>query len=61
MEINLSLTLEEVNGIIATMAMLPFAQVSGLVVKIREQAIAQVQAQAPQQPATPETLTPEAV
>lgn len=44
MEIKLNLTIEEVNAIISTMAMLPFNQVHGLVGKIREQAIPQVQA-----------------
>ena len=44
MEIKLSLTLEEVNGIIGTLSMLPFGQIAGLVGKIREQAIPQVQA-----------------
>ena len=44
MEIKLSLTLEEVNGVIGTLSMLPFGQVAGLVGKIREQAIPQVQA-----------------
>ena len=44
MEIKLTLTIEEVNGIIGTLSMLPFNQVAGLVAKIREQAIPQVQA-----------------
>ena len=44
MEIKLNLTIEEVNAIISTMAMLPFNQVHGIVNKIREQAIPQVQA-----------------
>lgn len=44
MEIKLSLTLEEINGVIGTLSMLPFGQVAGLVTKIREQAIPQVQA-----------------
>lgn len=45
MEIKLQLTLEEVNGIIATMALLPFNQVHELLNKIRNQAIQQVQEQ----------------
>ena len=44
MEIKLNLTLDEVNGIIGTLSMLPFNQIAGLVQKIREQAIPQVQA-----------------
>ena len=44
MEIKLNLTIDEVNAVISTMAMLPFNQVHGLVGKIREQAIPQVQA-----------------
>jgi hypothetical protein len=44
MEIKLNLTIDEVNGIIGTLSMLPFNQVAGLVNKIREQAIPQVQA-----------------
>ena len=44
MEIKLNLTIEEVNAVISTMAMLPFNQVHGIVNKIREQAIPQVQA-----------------
>ena len=44
MEIKLTLTIEEVNGIIGTLSMLPFNQVASLVTKIREQAIPQVQA-----------------
>lgn len=55
MEVKLSLTLDEINGIIGTLSMLPFGQVAGLVNKIREQAIPQVQAteaaQAAQAPA----------
>ena len=44
MEIKLNLTIDEVNAVISTMAMLPFNQVHVLVGKIREQAIPQVQA-----------------
>ena len=44
MDVTLTLTLEEVNGIIGTLAMLPFGQVNALVSKIRDQAIVQVQA-----------------
>lgn len=54
-EINLSLTIDEVNGVIATLAQLPFNQVHDLVNKIRNQAIVQVQALAQQeQQAQPE-------
>jgi len=52
MDITLDLTLEEVNGIISVLNMLQFGQVADLVIKIRNQAIQQVQAAAPpQQPA----------
>jgi hypothetical protein len=44
MEIKFNLTIDEVKAIISSMAMLPFNQVHGLVGKIREQAIPQVQA-----------------
>jgi len=47
MEINLKLSLEEVNGIIGTLSMLPFGQVADLVMKVRNQAIEQVQASQP--------------
>jgi hypothetical protein len=58
MDIKLDLKLEEVNGIISVLMMLQFGQVAELIMKIRNQAIEQVQAA---QPAQPETLTPEAV
>jgi hypothetical protein len=51
MDIKLDLTLEEVNGIISVLGMLPFTQVADLTIKIRNQAIQQVQAAAPPQPA----------
>jgi hypothetical protein len=44
MEIKLNLTIEEVNVIISTLAMLPLNQVHGIVNKVRDQAIPQVQA-----------------
>jgi hypothetical protein len=44
MEIKLTLTLEEVNGLIGVLGMLPFNQIAGLVSKVRDQAIPQVQA-----------------
>ena len=44
MEIKLTLTIEDVNVIISTLAMLPLNQVHGIVTKVREQAIPQVQA-----------------
>lgn len=51
MEINLKLTLEDVNGVIAVLASLPFSQVHELIQRIRSQAIEQVQlAQQTQQP-----------
>ena len=56
MEVTLTLTLEEVNGIIGTLAMLPFGQVNALLTKVRDQAITQVQASQVEQP---EVLTPE--
>lgn len=43
MEINLKLTIEDVNGIIAVMAGLPFSQVHELIQRIRNQAIEQVE------------------
>lgn len=50
MDIKLDLTLDEVNGIIAVLAQLPFNQVYDLVNKVRNQTIAQVQAMAPTEP-----------
>lgn len=44
MEIKLSLTLEELNAIISVMGMLPFNQSHGIIGKLRDQAIPQVQA-----------------
>jgi hypothetical protein len=44
MDINLSLSLEEVNGIMAALGQMPFGQVEPLVNKIRQQAIPQAQA-----------------
>ena len=59
MDINLTLTLEEVNGIIGVMSTLPFNQVNALMNKIRSQAVGQVQAaQAAQQPAPAEVDVP---
>lgn len=54
MDIKLELTLDEVNGIIAVLAQLPFNQVYDLVNKVRNQTIVQVQAQS-----VPETDTTE--
>jgi len=51
MDIKLELNLEEVNGIISVLSLLQFGQVADLVMKIRNQAIQQVQAAAPPQPA----------
>jgi hypothetical protein len=42
MEINLKLTLDDVNGIIGVLAMLPFNQVTDLLQRIRNQAIEQI-------------------
>ena len=42
MEINLKLSLDDVNGIIAVLANLPFGQVHELIHRIRNQAIEQV-------------------
>lgn len=56
MEINLKLSLEEVNGLIGVLGMLPFTQVADLMNKIRSQAIEQVQANQP----PPEGVTPQA-
>jgi predicted DNA-binding ArsR family transcriptional regulator len=51
MDINLKLTLEDVNGIIAVLATLPFSQVHELIQRVRNQAIEQVQlAQQTQEP-----------
>lgn len=47
MDIKLELTLDEVNGIIAVLAQLPFTQVHDLINKVRLQAITQVQALKP--------------
>jgi hypothetical protein len=44
MDIKLELTLEEVNGVMQALGQMPYAQVSGLVDKIRGQATPQVQA-----------------
>lgn len=44
MEIKLNLTLDELNAVISVMGMLPFNQSHGIINKLREQAILQVQA-----------------
>ena len=44
MDIELKLKLDEVNGIISVLAMLPFTQVNDLLQKVRNQAIEQVSA-----------------
>jgi hypothetical protein len=41
--ITLELELDEVNGVLAALGQMPFTQVSGLVAKIQEQALGQVQ------------------
>jgi hypothetical protein len=43
MDINLKLTLDDVNGLIAVLGMLPFSQVHELIQRVRNQAIEQVQ------------------
>lgn len=48
-KIILDLTVNEVNGILAALAKLPFEQVADLIAKVRDQGVSQVQA------ATPET------
>lgn len=58
MDLTLTLTLEEVNGILVALGNMPFAQVEALVTKIRAQAqpqvdAAQAAAAAPVAPATP--------
>lgn len=45
MEIELKLTLDEVNGVLQALGQLPYVQVNGLVEKVRQQAGPQVQAQ----------------
>jgi hypothetical protein len=40
--ITLTLVLEEVNGILMALGQLPYAQIAGLVEKVREQATSQV-------------------
>lgn len=41
-QIKLELALDEVNGVLSALGNMPYAQVSGLIEKIREQAIPQV-------------------
>ncbi len=41
-QIKLELTLDEINGVLTALGNLPYAQVSGLIEKVREQAIPQV-------------------
>ena len=45
MEIKLSLTIEEVNGVMQALGNMPYVQVTALVEKVRSQAAPQVQAQ----------------
>lgn len=58
MDINLELSLEEVNGLISVLSLLQFGQVADLVMKIRSQAITQVQAQTPAPTEDPVGQTP---
>lgn len=52
--IKLELVLDEVNGIITALAQLPYAQVAGLVEKIRDQATPQVPVNMPKEEAVAE-------
>lgn len=52
-QIKLELTLDEVNGVLSALGTMPYAQVSGLIEKVREQAIPQVPVPAPQPAAEP--------
>jgi hypothetical protein len=54
-DINLTLTLEEVNGVLTALGNMPYAQVSPLVDKVRSQAGPQVQAMQQSQPPTATT------
>jgi hypothetical protein len=51
MDIELKLSVEDVNGVLQALGQMPYVQVTGLVDKIRQQAAPQVQAQQAQQPA----------
>ena len=48
-EIELKLTVAEVNGVLQALGQMPFAQVSTLIQKIQQQAAPQVQAPAEEQ------------
>ena len=52
--VKLELEVNEVNVVLGALGQLPFAQVADLVVKVREQAIPQVQEQQAQEPAVTE-------
>ena len=62
--IQLNLTLEEVNVVLQALGQLPYAQISPLVEKVRQQAIPQVEkiqaAEAAAAPATPAEPAPAA-
>ena len=60
MDINLKLTLDDVNGIMTTLGMLSFSQAHALIEKIREQAIVQVKAQQLKDETKAEETPPEA-
>lgn len=47
--INLNLEIAEVNGVLAALGQMPYAQVAELVEKIKQQAIPQLQAQQEQE------------
>jgi hypothetical protein len=61
--ITLELVLEEVNGVLMALGQLPYAQVAGLVEKIRDQATSQVPVPSPSsvEVAEPMMEEPEAV
>lgn len=56
-QIKLELTLDEVNSVLSALGTMPYAQVSGLIEKVREQAIPQVPVPTPQ--AIEESVTAE--
>ena len=59
MEITLNLTVEEVNGILASLGKQPFDAVSALIVKIKQQGEAQIQASQAAEPVAAEPVEAE--
>jgi len=53
-QINLTLTLDEVNGVMTALGNMPYAQVAPLIEKIREQATVQLPVPAPKEAAVSE-------